>query len=824
MFRFFYIFIIITFLSACGGGGSSDSESNETAPSQTYSIYSYSTLANNQNCPNGGVLIHFGFDQNENGLLDNEEIDSSQDATICHGTNGQNGSDGSNGSNGQNGTNGQNSLVKLSNEASGTNCPNGGVKVESGLDANTNNVLDNNEVSDTQYVCNSQDGENGVDGTDGENGTDGQDGTNGLNALLTLTNEPAGDNCPNGGIIAKSGLDLNNNNNLEDDEVTNSQYVCNGEDLTETLTVLMVTSTEPPGSNCPAGGEKFSSGIDDNNDGTLQINEVDAVSYSCTVLSEYNTLTDIESAPTNICLHGGLITYVGLDYNGNGTLDTEERQSQTVSCASNEAPTITIPSSSYLANVNVAFSQSFPVNDADSDVLSITDATKPAWLSLNVIGNNVIASGTPRESDIGQYSVSFSITDSELSEEASFLLGTQAAPDNLGTFPYSTLELGEAGFSKIVDFEFADAAAFDRTVTFTAEASSTATESQDFNINYASQTVPAGETKTFFELEIINDTAYENIETIVINATVDAETVDQVIFSLNDNTGYEVLGALPEPLSPQALVIVDEKVEISTSNYQYYIYDLNLEAITSSCYSFPGGCSQFTFAWDGHSYLNNYYSYDETTNQVKKYNPESARYEVISDLPADCENAMNTSFQEHKLYILGCQSEYEESTGTLYTYDLNTDSWQLITNSGPDFTENLNGYEWSNIIEVEDVLYFYRYIFSSLLSFDLNTKFSQTENLNSNLSIFSDSTYTYLPEATRVESDKWIVPLNYKPAPTTKIVEFDPVTKTEAVHEFNIGQNAGNGVIFHNGKWFYFGGSNNLGTSDRVVSFIIGDN
>ena len=67
---------------------------------------------------------------------------------------------------------------------------------------------------------------------------------------------------------------------------------------------------------------------------------------------------------------------------------------------------------------------------------------------------------------------------------------------------------------------------------------------------------------------------------------------------------------------------------------------------------------------------------------------------------------MNTSFQEHKLYILGCQSEYEESTGTLYTYDLNTDSWQLITNSGPDFTENLNGYEWSNIIEVEDAIIF----------------------------------------------------------------------------------------------------------------------
>lgn len=828
MLRFLFTFLLAILLTACGGGGSGESGENNSSKANALTVYSYTPSSTINSCSNGGVTIHFGFDQNENGILDNDEIDAERDSIVCYGADGVNGTDGTDGSDGLN------SLIKLTTEPSGTNCSNGGVQVNSGLDTNSNNVLDGSEVNNSEYICNPADGvdgTDGIDGTDGSNGSDGVDGTDGqdgTNSLLVLSSEPEGENCPNGGVKVTSGLDTNSNDNLDSDEILNTQYVCNGEDLRDTLTVLIISSDEPPGSNCPAGGEKFSSGIDDNDDGILQINEIDAISYSCTVLSEYETLTDIEAASTSQCLHGGTVTYVGLDSNGNGTLDSEERQSQSVSCAANGHPSITISNSSYLANTNVNFSKSFPLSDPDSDPLSISDVIKPAWLSLTVIGNNLIASGTPSDSDIGQFSVSFLVTDTDLSVVGSFLLDTQAAPDNLGTFPFSDLDLGEAGFSKIVDFEFADAAAFDRTVTFTVEASSTATENLDFSINYASQTVPAGETKTFFELEIINDTAYENIETIMINATVDSEKVDQVTFSLNDNNGYEVLGSLSEPMNPKELVIVNEKVEISTSNYQYYIYDLNLEAITSSCYSFPEGCSQFPFTMNGHSYLNNYYAYDDTSNQVKKYTPESANYQAISNLPIECGNAMNTSFQVDTLYVLGCQSEYEESTGTLYTYNLNTDSWNLVTSTGPNFTYGYASgnykYLWENIIKLGNKLYLYRGNNPHLLSYDLISGIVTDEILNNGLGIFSENNSEKLAASTRAEKGKFIVPLFISPAPTTKIIEFDPVTKEEVVHEFNIGQNAGNGVIFHNGKWFYFGGSNNLGTSDRVVSFILGDN
>jgi hypothetical protein len=54
------------------------------------------------------------------------------------------------------GNNGKNSLVKSTTEPAGTNCTSGGVKLEYGLDENSNGVLDSTEInaSQTNYVCN----------------------------------------------------------------------------------------------------------------------------------------------------------------------------------------------------------------------------------------------------------------------------------------------------------------------------------------------------------------------------------------------------------------------------------------------------------------------------------------------------------------------------------------------------------------------------------------------------------------------------------------------------------------------------------------------
>ncbi len=72
------------------------------------------------------------------------------------GPTGATGATGAQGPAGSNGTDGKNTLVKTTTEAAGANCTNGGTKIEAGLDANGNGVLDAGEInaSLTRYICN----------------------------------------------------------------------------------------------------------------------------------------------------------------------------------------------------------------------------------------------------------------------------------------------------------------------------------------------------------------------------------------------------------------------------------------------------------------------------------------------------------------------------------------------------------------------------------------------------------------------------------------------------------------------------------------------
>lgn len=51
------------------------------------------------------------------------------------------------------GLSGFNTLINTTSELAGTNCSNGGVKVDVGIDINRNGVLEYNEVSSTKYIC-----------------------------------------------------------------------------------------------------------------------------------------------------------------------------------------------------------------------------------------------------------------------------------------------------------------------------------------------------------------------------------------------------------------------------------------------------------------------------------------------------------------------------------------------------------------------------------------------------------------------------------------------------------------------------------------------
>ena len=68
-----------------------------------------------------------------------------------------------------------------------------------------------------------------TNGVDGLNGEDGVDGTNGFNTLVHSETEPVGENCTTGGTKISFGLDEDEDGFLDIEEVRNTVYVCNGE-------------------------------------------------------------------------------------------------------------------------------------------------------------------------------------------------------------------------------------------------------------------------------------------------------------------------------------------------------------------------------------------------------------------------------------------------------------------------------------------------------------------------------------------------------------------------------------------------------------------
>lgn len=63
---------------------------------------------------------------------------------------------------------------------------------------------------------------------DGSDGKDGADGAPGTSMLVRITTEPTGANCVAGGQKLELGADLNGNGQLDDGEVRETRYVCNG--------------------------------------------------------------------------------------------------------------------------------------------------------------------------------------------------------------------------------------------------------------------------------------------------------------------------------------------------------------------------------------------------------------------------------------------------------------------------------------------------------------------------------------------------------------------------------------------------------------------
>ncbi len=138
----------------------------------------------------------------------------------------------------------------------GSICPDGGVVIDTGFDANGNGILDDTEISESYTLCN---------------------GTDAIGNRVEISDELAGSNCLYGGKKLDVGTDINDNGTLEPSEITDTQYFCS------MLMTLVDITTEAPGANCTFGGSKLISGVDLNGNGILDTDteEVQSVDFIC---------------------------------------------------------------------------------------------------------------------------------------------------------------------------------------------------------------------------------------------------------------------------------------------------------------------------------------------------------------------------------------------------------------------------------------------------------------------------------------------------------------------------------------------------------------
>ncbi len=204
-------------------------------------------------CPGGGVVVVTGTDADEDGTLDPEE-ESGVVSVVCAGVAG---------------AAAKVVLLRIAAEPEGGECPNAGQRVESGLDEDADDVLDDDEVESVRFLC------NGIGG-----GVGGQ-------ALVVVAEEPPGANCALGGARVRSGVDQDDDAVLDDEEVAATSYVCDGaagaagSPGADGADALVDVVAEAPGLACPAGGQRVNAGLDLDDDGALLENEISSTSYVC---------------------------------------------------------------------------------------------------------------------------------------------------------------------------------------------------------------------------------------------------------------------------------------------------------------------------------------------------------------------------------------------------------------------------------------------------------------------------------------------------------------------------------------------------------------
>ncbi len=227
--------------------------------------------ATTEQCAYGGEVVYTGYDLDGSGEL--EQGEETQNFIVCQGAPGD----------------GKTALV-VSSMADLNDCPTGGHRVEVGLDNDQSGALEASEILDMFTVCN---------------------GETGRGTLIEVTVDGA-QNCAAGGDTVDVGVDVDGDGTLSAAELSGSFEVCDGQDGTDGTdgvdgadgqSSLLKVTAEPAGANCASGGQKIEVGVDQNNNGSLDVSEIDSsqTAYICDPTAPMFQATQVSAGYNHTC-------------------------------------------------------------------------------------------------------------------------------------------------------------------------------------------------------------------------------------------------------------------------------------------------------------------------------------------------------------------------------------------------------------------------------------------------------------------------------------------------------------------------------------------
>lgn len=312
--------------------------------------------------------------------------------------------------------------------------------------------------------------EDGVDGADGINGVNGEDGFSSLIKILEDNSV-----CPTGGTKIQSGLDINRNSLLDDSEVESTTYVCNGmngtngNDGQNADSSFIFTSEDDFCGDIP--GVLFKYGFDINNNGQLDIEEIDGTSIVCngdtgeqggtgetgdtgdtgaTGDSGYNALVSIDIIDVGEdCFYGGFSISYGLDVNSNGVLDENEINQVETLCNegvifpnagdvlfhghwvvyqyydldpdTSEEGTVIVTELGTVPNITIEYG---PIQDTNSGNITIENIGLKSWQSSHASGESGNGPGNETRMNVLDYDSGFDL-------DALYIPGDSSNPDKI---------------------------------------------------------------------------------------------------------------------------------------------------------------------------------------------------------------------------------------------------------------------------------------------------------------------------------------------------------------------------------------------------------